>query len=348
MSPVAHDCRLTEGRIRGLRSLTLDNGLISVTVLPEKGADIYSFMCLRTGVDVLWKSPWGLQRTPAETEAQWLDQYEGGWQLLFPNAGEACEYKGALLPFHGEACLREWDAYEIRRNSAAVCLELRVELCRSPFALRRTLRLEKGKSALFMNERIENRSEAAMPYLWGHHPAFGAPLVAGGCRILAPAREYLAHEPEISPRCRIPAGRRGRWPVMAGKDGSLVDLGVIPSWDQPVSEFGYLCGLEGAWYVIENRTLDLSFGLAWEKPVFPYLWFWLESGGCLTPPWYGRCRVLALEPFCAIPATGLANALRRGEVPWLQAKGSIETNLTAVCFSPAAVSAIDLDGTPRP
>jgi len=347
MSPTSQDCRLSEARIRGLRALVLENSLLSVTVLPEKGCDIYSFVCRRTGIDILWKSPWGLQRTPAETEAQWLDQYEGGWQVLFPNAGDACFYEGASLPFHGEACLREWDTEIVCDGRDSVCLRLSVELCRSPFALSRTFRLDKNRPALFITERIENRSRMAMPYLWGHHPAFGAPFLARGCRIVVPARKFHAHEKEISPRCRLPAGCRGEWPLLPGKAGTLVDMSVVPGQEERISEFGYLLDLEDGWYAVMNHEAGLAFGLAWDKQVFPCLWFWQELGGCETPPWYGRCYVMAIEPFCAYPATGLAEALKRGGVPWLAGGASIETSLAAVCFEPGAVASVGLDGTVR-
>ena len=45
--------------------------------------------------DVLWKSPWGLRSldkgfaTAANSHVAWSENYEGGWQELFPNAGES-------------------------------------------------------------------------------------------------------------------------------------------------------------------------------------------------------------------------------------------------------------------
>ncbi len=44
---------------RGFRAVTLENETISVTVLPEKGADIYRLVYKPRQMDILWKSPWG-------------------------------------------------------------------------------------------------------------------------------------------------------------------------------------------------------------------------------------------------------------------------------------------------
>ena len=57
-------CSLREHALsRGYRALTLENQFLSVTLLPEKDADIYSLVCKPRKTDVLWKSPWGL-KTP--------------------------------------------------------------------------------------------------------------------------------------------------------------------------------------------------------------------------------------------------------------------------------------------
>ena len=65
-------------------------------------------------MDVLFKAPWGLQppgsppREGADGHA-FLENYEGGWQELFPNCNDPCEYRGVELPFHGEVATVPWD-----------------------------------------------------------------------------------------------------------------------------------------------------------------------------------------------------------------------------------------------
>src|SRR5262245_53668111 len=92
----------------GIEAVTLSSPSVRVTVLANKGADIYSLVHRKSGIDVLWKSPLGL-RAPAhgwftaDSQAAWLEMYEGGWQEIFPNGGDACQYKGVELNFHGES-----------------------------------------------------------------------------------------------------------------------------------------------------------------------------------------------------------------------------------------------------
>ena len=344
-------CFCREHRLSAMRAVTVSNRFLSATILPEKGCDIYSLVYKPRALDVLWKSPWGLRRpgstvaTSASSEAAWLEHYEGGWQLIFPNGGDACRYKGADLNYHGEASVSTWDYKVRRRTAAAVSVEFSAELARSPFRLRRTVTVERSLAALLIEERVENRGEEDMHFMWGHHPAFGAPFLNTDCRLQVPARSFLVHDAEISPRCRLQAGTRGSWPVLDGKDGRKLDLSIMPPSGDRTTEFGYLCDLDAGWYALTNNTARMGFGLAWPKEIFPYLWFWQELRGSFGYPWYGRCYVMAVEPFTSIPGVGLARAIGSGTAPVLAAGGHVEARLAAVLFDAAEVDSIGIDGT---
>ena len=90
----------------GVRCVRMSNNLISIDVLPDKGADIYALVHKATGIDVMWKSPTGLRgphegRFSPDSQVAWLEQYEGGWQEIAPNGGDPGVYKGVELSFHG-------------------------------------------------------------------------------------------------------------------------------------------------------------------------------------------------------------------------------------------------------
>lgn len=342
-------CQCREHQVAGTRAVTLSNGLLSATVLPSKGADIYSLVYEPRSIDVLWKSPWGLRGPTAcisggpASEAAWLDRYEGGWQEIFPNGGDACTYRGAPLNFHGEASVSAWD-YRVRLSTAAaVEIDFTLELARSPFRIRRTMRVEAGRPALQLEERIENRGEEDLHFMWGHHPALGSPFLDGGCRLQTSARTFLSHEVEIAETCRIPAGARGSWPEMEGKRG-LVDLSRLPPARDRVTEFGYLCDLEDGWYAMTNPALGFGFGMAWPREIFPYLWFWQELRGSFGYPWYGSCYVMAVEPFTSIPGIGLEKAIERGTAPVLKAGAALEARSAAVFLECGEVESISPDG----
>ena len=54
-------CSLSHGSVEGWAAVVLESDRLRVTVLPDKGADIYELVDLASGVDLLFKTPWGLR-----------------------------------------------------------------------------------------------------------------------------------------------------------------------------------------------------------------------------------------------------------------------------------------------
>lgn len=290
----------------GYRMLRLANGILGITVLPEKGAEIYALEYLPRNLDILWKSPWGLRKSvggaiaaASGSEMAWMDHYIGGWQGIFPNAGEPCEYRGGYHNFHGEASLVPWN-YTVAHNSPSrLTVIFETVLVRSPFSLRREITLEQGSGVLHIEETIKNESPEAFPCIWGHHPALGAPFLSADCRIQLPATTFQRE-----------GGQAVSW------KGS--GLAVVPGPEARVAEFGYLSGFEAGWYAIHNQKLQLNFALAWPLEVFPCAWLWQELHGTPQYPWFQRAYVMAIEPYTTPSCQGLAHAAKAGiaaEVP---------------------------------
>ena len=81
------------------RAVVIADDRIRVTLLPDRGGDIHAVEDLRTGVDVLWKTPWGLHiraddDSPAGSAAAWVNRYAGGWQVLLPSGGGPSSNRG--------------------------------------------------------------------------------------------------------------------------------------------------------------------------------------------------------------------------------------------------------------
>ena len=56
------DCSINESRLaRDLRAVTLENQWMAVTVLVDKGADIYRLIYKPQHLDVLWKTAGGIK-----------------------------------------------------------------------------------------------------------------------------------------------------------------------------------------------------------------------------------------------------------------------------------------------
>jgi galactose mutarotase-like enzyme len=312
-------CTIKEHSLgRGARALTMGNEDIAVTFLPDKGADVYSLVYKPKRIDILWKSPWGLRglgkgfQTSFDSEGLWMENYPGGWQMIFPNGGNACLHKGVELNFHGEASTIGWDTKIIEEGNSRAEIEFSTRLYKSPFRIVRRVAMESGGDAITIQETITNEAGAPMDCMWGHHPAFGAPFLSNGCRIRTGAGNFIADESCSLPHCPLLPGKISPWPFAAGDDG-VVDLSLIPDQKDKRYIMGYLEEFDEGWYEIENSQLGLTFGLKWDKKIFPFAWFWQEMNAGGEYPWYGKSYVAAIEPFSSYPGYGLNRVIEETE-----------------------------------
>jgi galactose mutarotase-like enzyme len=355
---VANDagtCRARETHIdRGFRAIVLENDLLAATVLPDKGADIYQLVDKSRELDVLWKSPSGLRRTgggfstASNSWVAWTENYEGGWQEIFPNGGNSCDYNGVELNFHGEASAMAWDTEIVQTTGDFAEVKFFVRLARSPLKLERLMRIEAGKPVLILHERITNEGGEPIDYMWGHHPAFGAPFLDGTCVIDTNARTFRADDRSDAPGNPLTPGGRFIWPI-GQRGGVEIDLSRVPGPDSERGTMAYLGNFDGetAWYGITNTTLGAGVGLVWRTAAFPHAWFWQEMHSSPGFPWYKSVYVMAIEPFTSIPGQGLVNVIESTGTHRTLASGeTAEAELRAVFFEGSAgVSRIDLDGT---
>lgn len=333
-----------------LYSLTLENDLLRVTVLPDKGADIYELVYKPKNLDLLWKFDRGL-KVPgkgipysADSHVAFMDYYEGGWQEIFPSGGGPTRYKGVEISFHGELCGLPWQVEILKGNSEEVSVKFTARTTRTPFKMERTLTLKAGDARLYIRERLTNESNEEMDYSWGHHPAFGAPFLAEGMLIDVPA-SWVELQKKPGDTARLPAQMRFDWPNVTDSKGQPLDLSIIPPEADSSADLAFLGGLEEGWYSLTNPELNLGFGLVWPKEVFSYIWLWQEFRGGSGWPWYKSTYVMGFEPFTSYDDAGLASCIEKGTARQIGPHESLEVELVAVCFkSSKGVSRIDPAG----
>jgi galactose mutarotase-like enzyme len=343
-------CSVETTYINELKAIVLENELLKVSVLADKGADIYEFIYKPKNIDVLWKSPWGLKNsnkginTASNSHVSWMENYGGGWQEIFPSGGGPCEYKGVEMNFHGEVSTLPWDIKIVTNQREKVSVTFSVRTFRSPFRLERTLTLKQNDSRMYIHEKIKNESEEVMDYMWGKHPAFGSPFLDEGVILDVPGAwiESQNRENEIT---RLPQKTRFDWPTAKDQQGNSLNLSIVPDRKKRSADLAFIGGLSDGWYGITNPELKMGFGLVWPKEVFPYLWFWQEFRGSKGWPWYSSNYVMALEPFTSFDESGLTHCIENGTARKLAPGETIEVNLIALCYeSTKGVVSIDKDG----
>ena len=346
-------CRVTEGILgHGLKTVTMENELMAVTILPGIGAEISALCYKPKDINVLWKAPWKVKEpgmgnlVSPDSTTVWLEHYGGGWQEIFPNAGDECIYKGVKLNFHGEASLLPWSYEVIEQSTRRVSVRFSITLFRSPFTLVRTMSLEHDTAVLKLNEVVCNEANVSMEFMWGHHPAFGAPFLNEACIVDTGATTIQADDRYSSPGNFLPPGGEWRWPIVQDIHGKSRDISHIPSPQSRGSCLAYLKDFSSGWYAITNQKLGLGIGFSWPIEIFPFAFFWEEVHDSTGFPFYGRAYTVAIEPFSSIPGQGLANVMQKtGSQLRLEPGSEMGVAMRVVFYEGhAGVKYIDSDG----
>ncbi len=325
--------------------IELRNAHLRVVVDADHGAEIVT---LAGADDVNWLSqpawrsplPAGASESYGNQVLDWLSEYRGGWQELFPNAGAGCEVMGVPLPFHGEVSRARWQC-EVLEESVHVRLTTAARL---PLVLEREMRLDAERPVLYLRERVRSEALFPVPFIWGHHPAFGLPLAAPGAHIDLPASRVIVDSGLDGPAVDLLPGSEHTWPIAAGRHGEPIDLSIVPG--APVQRLCYIADLAEGWVALRNPQVRAGVALAWDLPVFPHLWFWQEVGGGTGFPWFGRGDIVALEPASQWPSHGLAAAEAAGQAHVLKPGETREAHLTCILFAAGSAPVVHagLDG----
>lgn len=287
---------------------TLRNEYVEASFLIDKGADVYSLVDLRTGVDVLFKPPRGARQPgpwlrSENSMERWLEAYSGGWQVLLPNGGEECIQDGVTWGYHGEAALVPWSMVE--HTPTRLILETR--LFTVPVRLHREFELI--GPVLKLQEVVTNESPMEIEMMWIHHPAFGAPFIEEGCVFSVGFRTVIADE--LAPGSVLAAGSKHSWPLATG-GGKSLDLSKVPGPQEKRAILAYLVDMEEPFFAITNPRLRLGVGFRWSADVFDKAWLWQEVHSGEGWPWFGQAYVVAVEPATTIPAHGMSHAKKVG------------------------------------
>jgi hypothetical protein len=299
-------------------------GLLEVEVNECRGGEIarvrYRDHDILASYD--WASPVCVSQsvTYGDARLDWLSEYRGGWQLLVPNAGAACEVDGVPLPFHGE-----WSRTRVRVTERATDRVVMTAGTRLPLTVERAVRVEARPARVLVCTTVDNVSDEPVSFVWGEHPAFA---VGQGDRIdFPPAEIFDAHGVGV-----------GRWPSLS--DGR--HLGRVDTAD-PSESVLFLVGFSAGWAAVRRQHLGVA--LAWNVADFPYAWLWHEIA---SPgfPFYGRTSLVAIEPASSWPGTGLRGAIERGQAIVLQPNEQRSTTVALIPFTPdgRALSGASISG----
>jgi hypothetical protein len=288
--------------------VVLESDDLRLIVDPGRGAEIRSLVAKRMGgAELLFQTPWEPAQLPDGPldEDAWAASWRGGWQVLFPNAGMACEVGGRRHGFHGAASVAAWEL--ARYGESTVACEWR-DPC--GLAVEREVRLAGPR--VEVQTAVSSQAPEPQPFVLVEHLLLGGPLAGEDTLLRLPGGRITPQTWDGKPV----AGAAGEWPF-AGTIGDLEDWSRLAP--APLSRFGVVTELPAGQAEIASRAGGVGVTLSWALDALPCLWLWHERLGSVAPPWNGRTECLAVEPASTSAADGLAGALDRGEARLLGA-----------------------------
>ncbi|MDX6273373.1 MAG: hypothetical protein QOJ92_583 [Frankiales bacterium] len=319
--------------------LILQAGATRVVVDSARGATITRFEV----------EPWGnllAERTSelplrasssasyGEEQLDWLSEYDGGWHVLFPNAGPACVVDGIPLPFHGEANRAAWTVEDVTSRTARLST-----VCRLPLRLTREITV--SAECVLVQETATNLSDREQHVVWGQHPVFAA---TPGTQIDLPGGTLETDAHYAPAAADLVAGSRSTWPLATGLNG-VVDVSVVPPG--PCERYLDVTNLPEPWAAVRDPQRGVGVTISFDETLFKHLWVWLEAEGT-DFPWLGQVRYLGVEPHSSWPGTGLAAAIEDGRATRIPPRGALQTwvSLRVFAADQRRVTGVRSDGSP--
>ncbi len=323
-----------------MKTLILESNVARISILLDKGSDIFEVIYKPLDIDVIWHSPNGYKAPSVHVERisrqedEFADNYGGGWNDVFPNYGFASSNLGTRFGAHGESALLPWTCKSLKSMADRVVAQLEFSCVRYPMRAEKTLTLQGSKFTV--SEDLINIGEQEIQFAWAQHIAYGEPFVSKNLQVDIPGIRALSHDYDMSHE-RIKPNLEFDWPLAPGIAGGKVDLSNIPDRELRVQEDFPITQLRSPEYRLYNPSLDLGVALHWNS-AFPYLWYWL-NWGILDYPYFGRGHTLALEPSSTTKTTGLAEQIANRTALNLEVGGRLHGEIEMDLFQQSSGSA---------
>jgi len=294
-----YKCRVQEVSIYGFKSLILENELLRVMMILDKGCEIVEFNYKKMDLDFVWRTPNGLgalknfSRNYSD-DYTLTDYYTGGWFEAFPVCGSGGDYFGTHMPVYGEACYLPWDCMIIKDSEEEVIIQASCKTVRSPFYLEKKITIKSMVPALFIEDLIINISPEKLHFNIGYHPNFGKNFIDDGLEFEMPGCEI-----EIlwmDKNSRFNAGEKGNWPFLKDKNGTISDLRIVPAKRSGISEIINLKNIKDNFAILRNMEKGVEIKISFDKNIFKNILLWIVRNGDGKYPRYGNTNVVCILP----------------------------------------------------
>jgi hypothetical protein len=287
--------------------INLTSTSVAVRIDPRHGGEVLDLIDLRTGRQLLGRPPFASDEPVSGEldETTWTRAYRGGWQLLVPNAGNACVVDGVAHGFHGRASTDSWEVSDLSPEAARLDWE--------GHGLRVQRRFVLADDAVVVTSTVQAQRTASL--VWVEHVGLGIELLDPSVEItLAGGRAYEVDETTGPAE---PPADAAQWPQVRLLDGTL-EHAERAELRTPRGRLLIVADLPEGRLRVHNRDRRQGLELVWDTSWLPHLWMWHEvrtSGG----PWRQLAETLVIEPSSVPHTLGLRTARDLGQAHQLEA-----------------------------
>ena len=252
----------TRGQYNGLQVVRIENDLVSVAILPQLGAKIWSFVHKPSGTNLLWQNR---RLAPAVVHygAKFDDNWSGGWDELIPTDIPYAFPNGDVLPDHGEVWSQSSDWHVVCKTAESVTVTFVTQGRVLPTLFEKELTLRAGESLLRLQYTYTNQGPSPIQFLWNIHPPLA---ISPATRLDVPAQRGFV---EAWMNEQFEPGLEYEWPYALDRKGRKIDLRIVPPASEIVADHHYFPNVREGWYAATDTEKRVGFGVVFPTADLP-------------------------------------------------------------------------------
>jgi hypothetical protein len=280
------------------QTLSLQNDLLEVRILPAFGGKITSLRSALTGEEFLLPPLQGYHRV--SSTANFDESEGGGFDECLPSVASCeCIAGEAPVPDHGDLWRISWNV-----DSQDEGILLRADATSRPLRLTQCATLQ--KSSLVLDYELFNLSDSPATWLWSAHPLL---RVDAGDRIVLPS-EIEEVKVEYSASDLVMRNRSIAWPRAHSSLGGVVDLSKVGEKDGRTAHKLFARMGKSGWGALYREKVGQGLVVRFEPSTLPFLGMWI-CAGAWPATGVEKQYTVALEPTTS-NVDSLASAKRNG------------------------------------
>jgi galactose mutarotase-like enzyme len=264
---------VTRSTIEGFDSLSVQTGVMELSIIPELGGKVNSLRDPRTGREWLWRHPRFPYKQVAHGSSYTAASDTGGWDECFPSVAQ-CEYpsapwQGAAIQDHGELWSQVAE-FEVNEQADKVTLLTRWQGIVLPYTFTRVITLNENSSIVHVAYEVVNNADQPINYVWCIHPLLA---IEPGMELLLPPSALFNVGGSIPPDL-VSLEKKLQYPFAA----SGLNFPALPEtivgraikiWSDPLP-------VGGGWASLRAHNGELK--MRWDVALLPQVAAWMNFG----------------------------------------------------------------------